>query len=634
MSLRILIIDENRALCNTITALLQGKGCQVVCAHAGREGIAAAESMQPDLIILDLATPDMTGLEMLRRLERLKGASHVPVIVVSAQPELEDEILNVFDFMVKPLDMQRLCANIELVREGRRKGRPVRGEELGSADCRLFYEFLLTHSGLHFEQRNMKLLERGLLNRMSALKICSFREYYDYLILYQESRQEFNKLLQFLTVGETYFFRYNSHFKALKHHIIPELIDRRRSEGGKAIRIWSAGCSTGEEPYSIAMVLLDSIPDWRDWDIRVLATDINSRAVRRAKDAVYGPRALRVTEPEQVERYFHKIGNSYIVKDEVRRLVDFSYLNLQKGPFPEGLDAVFCRNVMIYFNLPTTREIVRRFTESLNPGGYFFLGHSETLMQISSSFERISRFGGFYYRKDGVSLLPRPSEEERRSERKPGGSVFGRSLSLVVPPAPPGEAASEAGGKPSPLPADATLPVVDTADALYAAALALFDAEDYAGASELLRDVLRRRPEHEGALVMRGFILANKGLFEEALKACEEVLAINDLLADAYFLKGLVLDMSDRSIEAMAEYQKTILLKMDFVMPHYHFGKLCFRQGKDRAGVRELKNCLRILEKEEEGTIIPYSGGLSREVFMGLIHRELGAASVFEERAH
>lgn len=619
MSLQVLIIDKNRALCSMLGGFLEGRGHVVTCVHAGKDAFAVARGLSPDLVILDLAMPDMTGVDVIRWFERQEETRDIPIIVVSSDVELEDELLSVFDFILRPVDVGRLLEDIDLIREGKgRRRRLGKGVELSAADFRLFHEYLLERCGLHFEQRNAKLLQRGLLNRMSALKIPSFREYYDYLLRHEERRGELNKLLQFLTVGETYFFRYHAHFEALRERIVRELAERRRNDETRHLRIWSAGCSTGEEAYSLAIAIMEALPDWRDWDIRILATDINRRSLKRARDGVYGKRSLRVTPGEYVERYFDRVGESFIIKERARRLVEFAQFNLQAADFPGpdepggGFDAIFCRNVMIYFNIQTMREIVRKFTRSLLPGGYLFLGHSETLMQISSDFERLTHHGGFYYRRkeEGASIpaapvaarvapagLARPDLFKRR--REPAALV------LEAPPPPP----------PAPAPV--------SREVLFRRAGELFDAEQYEAAARVVEEVLSAVPDHTGALVMHGFILANLGRFEDALSCCERALLLDDLLPQAYFLRGLIMDMTEQEANAANEYRKAILLDMSFVMPHYYLGKLLLRTGKKREGTRELNNCRKILAASSEGSTVSHSGGLSREVFMEILRSEL-----------
>ncbi len=613
------MINENEALCALLSKLLAEDGHAVSCVQGYSEALQAIRSEKTGLIVLEVATKDIGAVETVDRLHRAEESRHIPVIVISDYPELEFEMLNLFDFILNPLDTARLREDIEAIaRGGKKRSLPSPAEPLSNRDYLLFYEYLLRQSGLHFERRNMKILERGLLKRMSALKIDSYREYYDYLILHQEKRQELKKLLPFLTIGETYFFRYHAHFAALRNLLLAELATTKPGERLR-LRLWSAGCSTGEEPYSMAMTIMETLPGWQEMDISILATDIDNRALKRARDGIYGPWAMRVIEKRYLERYFDRIGKGYRIKDEVKSLVDFSHLNLLTDEFPGGefvgLDAIFCRNVTIYFTLATTREIIEKFSACLKPAGHLFLGHAETLSQISSRFDRQTFGGGFYYRKKGPQQAPAPVEQP------------------LVGPAKAAPAAAKPPRPKPPLPAKAP-PARPAPQAkmgidlprLFARACELFEEERFPEAAQLLEEVIRHQPDHTGALVALGFIHANNGHFREALAACDKALAINDLLAEAYFLKGLVLDMSDNLSEAAEEYRKAILLDMEFVMPRYQLSCIYARMGKEKERRRELQNTLNILARLKENSTIPYSGGLSREAFVGQLKSELESA--------
>lgn len=616
---QVLIVDADRELCRALTGVLLKAGCQVECLTTGKGHYHAIRQLAPDLVILDISLPDVHGLETLRQIEQHRATRKIPVIATSRDADLEYELLDVFDFLPKPLDERRLLEDIALLRERHPKGGigylPMSEAELG-----LFQEYLITHSGLHFDQRNIKILERGLQRRMHAVGARDYRDYHRYLEKFGESRQEQKKLLGLLTVGETYFFRYLAHYEALAHSVLPELLDRHRGE--RTLRIWSAGCSTGEEPYSLAMVLLEHFPQLADWDVQILGTDINKRALRRAREGVYGPRALRVTEARYRDKYFRPLDGSFVVDPRVRAMVQFAFLNLQTGAFPTvengttGIDILFCRNVMIYFRLATTRRIVEKFTACLRPGGYLFLGHAETLINISDRFHRMQQGGGFFYRLRGenepspVVPLPAPVAAPPLLQLRPLPPAL-----PVVPAAPPVPRATP---PPQPPPPDP-----DLAE-LFARAEQEFNRENFRTASQSYATILRLAPRHVGALIGTGFILANEGRYQDALDACTEALQVDDLRPEAYFLRGLILELQNDLPGAMIEYRKALLLDLDFVMPHYNLSKVYWRQGKPRDARRELNNTVRLLERSADEAIIPYSGGLSRAVFLEVCREDAG----------
>jgi chemotaxis protein methyltransferase CheR len=619
MSLNVLIINQSEDLCSALCRFLRSEGHSAICnSEVKRLGCSSTTSSaelfkkvtedHPDLIIIEVGMPETDAIEMVKRLHSSPTTKNVPVIVVSDFPDLEFEFLHIFDFICKPLDLRRLREDITILSQGEKKRDLSTKQQLTQKEHQKFHDYLILHSGLHFERRNIKMLERGLDSRMTALQINSFSDYFEYLVLNSELRQELQKLLQFLTVGETFFFRYLAHFEALTQAVLPDLA---RTGVNKPVRILSAGCSSGEEPYSIAMAIMETIPDWNKRDIRIYATDINSRSLKRAREGVYNAWKVRVTDKSYLERYFHRIGESYVIKDEVKSLVDFSYLNLQSSDqLPESsFDIVFCRNVMIYFTTATTKKVVDMFHNSLNPGGFLFLGHSETLANISSKFERHILSGGFYYTKKRATSA---------QEEKP--------LARSLPPAP----AALDKKPPETLLPKRKAPPVSTAQnydpdigVLFADGLNFMHRGNYPEAADAFSELLRIKPDHTGAIMAEGEIHLLSGRTEEALDSFNRALALNDLLAEGYYLRGFLFEMRDNVNDALEEYRKAVLLKMDFVMPHYNLGKLYFRSGDVRSSSREFRNSLKVLEKSGRETIIPFSGGLSREVFLEQLRKEM-----------
>jgi chemotaxis protein methyltransferase CheR len=240
-----------------------------------------------------------------------------------------------------------------------------------------------------------------------------------------------------------------------------------------------------------------------------------------------------------------------------------------------------------------------------------------TPRHFSSRFERQSHAGSFYYRENKDRGMPL-----RREQASPPLPIT--VLKPAKSPAPPIPPAAPVPPVPQEQPpARITLKSELDLEEVYKKAETLFEAEEFQKASILLEGIISKKPDHTGALVVQGFIMANNGRFPEALTLCNKALGINDLLPEAYFLRGLLLDMNDSLAEAVKEYRKTILLRMDFVMAHYHLGRLYCRLGKKTEGARELRNTLKILEKARLGSVIPFSGGLSREVFLQQMQGEL-----------
>lgn len=615
MPLRILIISDNGGFTAYLADLLAGAGHAASSVSDGKEAFQAVRRQKPDLIIIAVEASKIAALAIEHRVQTPSGPRSVPVIVISECLRLEAELLQVFDFIGKPLDVKRLFDNLAAV--ALRKSAACEDQELTPRLAAVFSRHILSHSGLHFEERNRAALTRGLIKRMTALRMCSFEEYLEYLKRHGEDRHELQKLLQFLTVGETYFYRYPAHFEVLKERFAGRPVR-------EPIRIWSAGCSTGEEPYSIAMVLMEALPDWRERDIRVIATDINNRSLKKAREGVYSPWSLRITTPEQAKRYFRRVGDSFLIRDEVKQLVQFHHLNLSipcREPVCDQLhelDAIFCRNVLIYFTTETAERMVDRFARALAPSGLLFLGHSETLLQRGLELELRRQERSYYYVKCGSGRaappVPGGPAPALPAEASPATDLTPEQVRLAQawlhthepwqPPCPAAVAqipAASAGPEPA---------------EVLATARELFDREEFDPALEQLELLLARSPDHADALVLKGFILAGKGALKEALETCERVIALNDLLPEAYFLKGVLLDAEDQLAAAAAEYRKALLLNHDFIMPRYHMGRLHLRQGKVNEAAREIRNSIKILSRCSEEETVPFSGGLTRAVCM------------------
>jgi chemotaxis protein methyltransferase CheR len=252
----------------------------------------------------------------------------------------------------------------------------------------LLRDCVYSHCGIFFDNDSRYLLEKRLARRLTALSLSSFHDYYHYLKYNRKKDQELMDIMDILTTNETYFFREAFQLKAFTDEILPELLHERSSSGNRSLRIWSAGCSTGEEPYTIAMLLHGNM-ELRGWKIEIVGTDISQRVLQHARRAVYGKSAFRTTDEKYVKRFFVEQDGGLKVCDEIRDLVTISHLNLfdsNRTVMLGKMDLIFCRNVIIYFDLAAKKRVVESFLNTLYEGGYLLLGHSESLMNVSTQF--------------------------------------------------------------------------------------------------------------------------------------------------------------------------------------------------------------------------------------------------------
>jgi chemotaxis protein methyltransferase CheR len=279
-------------------------------------------------------------------------------------------------------------------------GPAVPPPRLSDAEYRLFAELLRAHCGLHFGEDLRYLLEKRIARRVEALGLASFASYHFLLRRGPGGDEELARLVDDLVTNETYFLRERNQLAALVYEILPELRERAR---GAPVNVWSAGCSSGEEPYSIVMLVLEAgLEPGRD--LRVYASDISRSMLQRARLGVYRETSFRSLEAPLRERYFVEKDGVHRIRDEVKRHVCFAHLNLlerERIGLLASMDVILCRNVIIYFDLETKRRVIQTFAEKLRPGGYLLLGHSESLINLSTAFELRHLRHDMVYRKPG-----------------------------------------------------------------------------------------------------------------------------------------------------------------------------------------------------------------------------------------
>lgn len=252
----------------------------------------------------------------------------------------------------------------------------------------LLRDSIYRHCGIYFDMESKYILEKRLSRRLTDLNLPTFHDYYHYLKFNRNKDQELMDIMDVLTTNETYFFRESFQLKAFTDEIIPEIIKVKSARGSRSLRVWSAGCSTGEEPYTIAMLLSD-IPELRGWKIEIVGTDISQKVLQHARRAVYGKSSFRATEELQLKMFFNQQDDGYKVKDSIREQVTISHLNLfdtNRLAMLGKVDLVFCRNVIIYFDMAAKKRVIESFYNSLYDGGFLLLGHSESLMNITTLF--------------------------------------------------------------------------------------------------------------------------------------------------------------------------------------------------------------------------------------------------------
>jgi len=256
-------------------------------------------------------------------------------------------------------------------------------------------------AGIFHPDSKLRLLRDRCERRMKELKTQTLHEYFDWLTIRPQRQTELVALLNEITIGETCFFRNMPQLDALRQIVFPKIIDAKAKLPFRRLRIWSAGCSTGEEPYTLSMLILEESQKLlKDWTVEILATDLNERSLAHAKNAVYGNYSTRNLVPYYRQKYFAPAADQLQVQQPVQNLVSFSRLNLSDDArmmFMKSLDVIFCCNVLIYFDLASKRRVIQHFYNNLLPHGYLFLGHSESLYGVTDDFRLVHLPGATAY---------------------------------------------------------------------------------------------------------------------------------------------------------------------------------------------------------------------------------------------
>ncbi len=245
-------------------------------------------------------------------------------------------------------------------------------------------DYIYSESGIHFSESNRSILESRLKERLRNLDSESPS---DYLNTLKKDKDETRYFLDAITTNLTRFFRNQAHYDTFINHVIPDLIERKKSGSDRRIRIWSAGCSTGEEPYTNAMVLSEYLPP--GWKIEVIASDLSLKSLMKAKDGYYPASRVNGIPDNYLDKYFDEKEGGYQVKDSIRSLIKFDYHNLKFESGQKDLDIVFCRNVLIYFDEAAQKNVINHFWNAMSPHSYLFIGHSESLFGMDTKFQFI-----------------------------------------------------------------------------------------------------------------------------------------------------------------------------------------------------------------------------------------------------
>lgn len=463
-----------------------------------------------------------------------------------------------------------------------------------------FRQCIENSTGIYIDDSKQNSLKISMDTRMDVLGIKDYDAYYSFIITNAIGKKEFDELLNLILIKETFFFRDENQLKVLTKNILPELIERKK---GMEVKIWSAGCATGEEPYSIEIAIMES-PLPNNINVSIYATDISAEVIKKAKEGIYSKSSMRAIGSTTLSRYFTQKGGRYYLNDLVKQKVHFDSVNLIKPYFPiEGnsFDIVFCKNVIIYFRLDTVKTVIRRFYNALADGGCLFVGHSESLWQISGDFELEEISGVFIYRKDGRNRNVPATKWFEQKEKAVNSMVFAYQK---MPPPLKGEVsrqithtAQTVRGKV--VPQEIDLKRKRNLSEWIKKGVQPPDG-NYETVLEDIEEVLQREPNNMDGHLLAGKIYANMGLYDKALKRGLDVLEVNDLSTDAYLLIGGIYYKIGEKEKAISSFKKAIYLDNNSILSHYYLGNLYKDANLIEQAIKEYKNVIHIFETSSE----------------------------------
>jgi chemotaxis protein methyltransferase CheR len=468
--------------------------------------------------------------------------------------------------------------------------------------------------GLHFPPERWRHLESVVCGAAHEWDLQhDVNHYLEQLLSPASTEGQLEVLANYLTVSETYFWREKRSLEIFETHVVPELI---RTRPGKTIGVWSAGCATGEEPYSIAILLSKWMAGLKTWNIDILATDLNSKSLQKASAGIYGEWSFRETPPSLRSAYFDPVGaNRWMVRAAIRKMVRFSRLNLVDDFLPQplhpagGFDVIFCRNVLMYLTAEAMRKVIERLYRSLASDGWLIVSPVEMSHRYFSEFAAVDFGGVTLYRKSDAPVRP----------------------ALTSPPVVPAENCFA--GQP-PEQRLETL-VCNTSRASQGEEIQSNDTEKILPASN--RNVsLRCEPEHREpaqngndaqAMLLLARAQANQGQLAAALRLCDQAIATAKMAARAYYLRGTILQEQGAMPEALIAFRQTVYADPQFVLGHFALAHLALSGGRLRESEKHFENVLLLLAHFGSEDIVPESEGLSAGCLRQMIASRRGAPS-------
>lgn len=484
----------------------------------------------------------------------------------------------------------------------------MQDEPLSDELCGRLSEMIAAQLGLNFPLDRYADLRRALASSANELGLMDLAQYAEWLVSNPLPREQLNALATHLTIGETYFFRERLTLGALAEHAFAELIRLRRKRD-KRLRIWSTACSTGEEPYSIAILLQQLLPDWREWHITILGTDVNEQSLRKAEAGVYGRWSFRNCPPSFQEKNFTRLAEDrFEVRQDIKELVSFAHLNLATDVFPSletdttAMDVILCRNLLMYFTPTQAQALVGKLRRALVDEGWLAVSPTECSQTLFSQFATVNYSNAILYRKS-LSAEHAARVAEARAQAEAPATEDGLSRTATM----------------------RALPLAHGGDTLQLRALRVNGA-DGAAADNTPQfvaanddEVSDGRGDPAATLAQNTRALANEGRLTEARELSEQLVRKNKLDPSAHYLHATITQELGDDKAARKSLQRAIFLQPDFALGHFALGTLARREGRHKDAKRHFETALRVLDKQPADGVLPESDGMTASQLADLV---------------
>jgi len=516
----------------------------------------------------------------------------------------------------------------------------VGGPALTENELARFSDFVNNRIGLHFPVEKYDDLRRGITAIALDRGFDNPSSCLAWILSTPLDRSLVETLAATLTVGETYFFRDPKVFETIEHAILPAIISRRRDKE-RYLRIWTAACSTGEEAYSLAILLLRTIPDIEDWSITLLATDINPNSLKKAGSGIYNEWSFRSNPQWVKDRYFRKLGNGrYEINKTIKDIVTFSYLNLVEDTYPalltntNAMDIILCRNVLMYFSNDTAHATIEKVQRSLIPDGRLIVSETETSLVSNQHLVPEICNGISTYRKSETAqpcpALATPRVSGAFSIPEGFGSVAVSPFGTDYQTAPVRKTAKKL--KPTSIPAqvqreEKAIPSLPEKEP-YIAAVALFESGDYSGAEKILVRYTAGQPHDQKAMALMAQVLANRGDLAGARGWCEKAIAQDKLNPFYHHLLATIRQEEGATDAAISELRRALYADPSYIPAHFTLANLRRRQGRIEESDVHFRNARTLLRSHQPGEIIDNVGGMSVAGLQRIICSIIGEESI------